>query len=81
MALAYEQNCPVARTLEIVGERWSLLILRDLLRKGPLRFQELEQSLAGVAPNTLSARLKTLEAHGVIATRLYETHPPRYSPS
>jgi DNA-binding HxlR family transcriptional regulator len=78
MALAYEQNCPVARTLEIVGERWSLLILRDLLRKGPLRFQELEQSLAGVAPNTLSARLKTLEAHGVIATRLYETHPPRY---
>jgi DNA-binding HxlR family transcriptional regulator len=78
MALAYEQNCPVARTLEIVGERWSLLILRGLLRKGPVRFQELERSLTGVAPNTLSARLKTLEAHGVIATRLYATHPPRY---
>jgi DNA-binding HxlR family transcriptional regulator len=78
MANTYAQNCPVARTLDIIGERWSLLILRDLLRKGPLRFQQLEQSLAGVAPNTLSARLKTLEAHAVIATRLYETHPPRY---
>ena len=78
MALTYDQDCPVARTLEVIGERWSLLILRDLLRFGPLRFQQLEQSLAGVAPNTLSARLKTLEAHGVVATRLYETHPPRY---
>jgi DNA-binding HxlR family transcriptional regulator len=78
MPSTYDQDCPVARTLEIIGERWSLLVLRDLLRKGPLRFQELERSLAGVAPNTLSARLKRLEAHGVIATRLYETHPPRY---
>jgi DNA-binding HxlR family transcriptional regulator len=43
-----------------------------------LRFQELEQGLAGVAPNTLSARLKALESEGVIATRLYEIQPPRY---
>ena len=78
MAISYDQDCPVARTLEIIGERWSLLVLRDLLREGPLRFQQLEQALPGAAPNTLSARLKTLEAHGVIATRLYETHPPRY---
>jgi DNA-binding HxlR family transcriptional regulator len=47
-------------------------LLRDLFRKGPLRFHELE------APNTLAARLKTLEGEGVIGTRLYETHPPRY---
>ena len=53
-------------------------MLRDLFRKGALRFQELEQGLADVAPNTLSARLKTLESEGVIATRLYEIHPPRY---
>jgi len=78
MAASYGQNCPVARALDVIGERWSLLILRDLFRKGPLRFQDLEQGLAGVAPNTLSARLKTLEAQGVIATRLYEQHPPRY---
>jgi DNA-binding HxlR family transcriptional regulator len=73
-----QEDCPVARALDTIGEKWSLLILRDLLRKGPLRFQELEVGLSGVAPNTLSARLKTLEAQGVIGTRLYEKHPPRY---
>jgi DNA-binding HxlR family transcriptional regulator len=78
MATRYGQRCPVARALDVIGERWSLLILRDLNRKGPQRFQELEQGLPGVAPNTLSARLKALEARGVIGTRLYERHPPRY---
>jgi DNA-binding HxlR family transcriptional regulator len=73
-----QDHCPVARALDIIGERWTLLILRDLFRRGPQRFQQLEQSLAGIAPNTLSARLKTLEADGVIASRLYERHPPRY---
>jgi DNA-binding HxlR family transcriptional regulator len=78
MATGYGQRCPVARALDVVGERWSLLILRDLNRKGPQRFQALEEGLPGVAPNTLSARLKMLEAHGVIGARLYERHPPRY---
>ena len=78
MTAGYGQSCPVARALDVVGERWSLLILRDLNRKGPLRFQALEQGLPGLAPNTLSARLKLLEAQEVIATRLYEQHPPRY---
>ena len=53
-------DCPVARALDVIGEKWSLLVLRDLFRKGPLRFQQLEEGLDGVAPNTLSARLKTL---------------------
>ncbi len=78
MAMGYGQRCPVARALDVIGERWSLLILRDLHRKGPLRFQALASGLPGLAPNTLSARLKLLEAQGVIATRLYEQHPPRY---
>jgi DNA-binding HxlR family transcriptional regulator len=78
MAGTYKQTCPVARALDVLGERWSLLILRDLRRRGPLRFQQLEEGLPGLAPNTLSSRLKALEAHGVIAARLYETHPPRY---
>ena len=78
MAASYGQNCPVARALDVVGERWTLLVLRDLFRRGPRRFQQFERSLAGIAPNTLSARLKTLETQGVVATRLYETHPPRY---
>jgi DNA-binding HxlR family transcriptional regulator len=78
MATRDRQICPVARALEVVGERWALLILRDLKRMGPLRFQQIEKGLAGAAPNTLSARLKALEAAGVIATRLYQRHPPRY---
>jgi DNA-binding HxlR family transcriptional regulator len=78
MATGYAQECPIARALGVIGEKWSLLVLRDLLRKGPLRFQELEAGLEGVAPNTLSARLKTLESKGVIAARLYEHHPPRF---
>ena len=79
MANGYGQkDCPVARALDVIGEKWTLLVLRDLFRKGALRFQELEQEVAGMAPNTLSARLQTLESEGVIATRLYEIHPPRY---
>jgi len=79
MASGYgQEDCPVARALDVIGEKWSLLILRDLFRKGPLRFQSFEEGLPGIAPNTLSARLKSLEAQGVITTRLYEAHPPRY---
>ena len=79
MSAGYSQeDCPIARALDVIGEKWSLLILRDLLRKGPLRFQDFEVGLKSVAPNTLSTRLKALEAQGVIGTRLYEKHPPRY---
>jgi DNA-binding HxlR family transcriptional regulator len=78
MARSYEQtNCPVARTLDIIGERWSILILRDLFLKGPRRFQDFQESLTGVAPNTLSARLKGMEKQGLIARHLYSEHPPR----
>lgn len=78
VAKAYQQrNCPVARTLDVIGERWSILLLRDLFLQGPRRFQDFQESLTGVAPNTLSARLKTLEAQGIIARRLYSEHPPR----
>lgn len=73
-----QEECPLARTLDVIGEKWSVLILRDLFRKGPLRFQQLEKGLGGVAPNTLSTRLKSLESAGVVGTRLYESHPPRY---
>lgn len=61
----------------MIGERWSILILRDLFLHGPRRFQDFQDSLAGVAPNTLSARLKTLETQGVVERRLYSEHPPR----
>ena len=77
MTNGYDLDCPIARALDAIGERWSLLILRDLFRKGPQRFADLQGSLAGIAPNTLSARLKALEAQGVVAGRMYERHPPR----
>ena len=53
----YDMRCPIARTLDIIGERWTILILRDLLLEGPRKFQDFQQSLAGISPNTLSARL------------------------
>lgn len=75
--LPYGRRCPVARTLSIIGERWTIMILRDLVRDGPRKFQDLERSLEGISPNTLSDRLKTLEENGIVAQRFYEDHPPR----
>ena len=60
-----------------MGERWTILILRDLLLEGPRKFQDLETSLAGISPTTLSSRLKKLEEHGVVVRRMYADHPPR----
>jgi DNA-binding HxlR family transcriptional regulator len=78
MARSYRQkHCPVARTLDVIGERWTILILRDLLLQGPRRFQDFQESLGAVAPNTLSARLKDMEARGLITRRPYSDHPPR----
>ena len=77
MASGYGMKCPVARTLDIVGERWTILILRDLFRQGPRRFQDFHESLKGISPNTLSARLKTLEEHAIVERRFFAEHPPR----
>jgi DNA-binding HxlR family transcriptional regulator len=76
-AMTYDMKCPVARTLDIVGERWTLLVLRDLFSDGPRKFQDFQRSLPGISPNTLSARLKTLEENGIVARHFYENHPPR----
>lgn len=78
MAKSYEiPDCPVARTLDLVGERWTILLLRDLLLQGPRRFQDFQSSLPGVAPNMLSARLKAMEDNGLIRRQLYSERPPR----
>ena len=69
--------CPVACALDVIGEKWTLLILRDLTRNPSRRFQDLLDSLHGCAPNTLSARLSSLEEQGLIERRQYEQHPPR----
>lgn len=66
---AYGQYCGLARAAEIVGERWALLIIRDLL-VGPRRFSDLLRGLPGIPTNVLTARLKALEEAGVIRRRL-----------
>jgi len=77
MARKYFLECPVGRALDIVGDRWTILILRDLLRFESRRFQDFEQALPGLTPSILSARLKDLEANAVITSRNYQEHPPR----
>lgn len=69
--------CPIARTALILGSRWTAEIIRELLQHGPRRFQDLQDAVTGIAPNTLSARLKMLEDSGVVTREFYETHPPR----
>lgn len=71
-----EAECPIARTIDHVGEWWSLLILRDAFR-GRRRFDEFQESL-GIARNILSRRLKRLVADGLLEKRLYEERPARY---
>jgi DNA-binding HxlR family transcriptional regulator len=78
MAKTYDiPDCPVALTLDLIGERWTILLLRDLLLEGPRRFQDFQASLPGVAPNILSARLKAMEDNGLIGRQLYSERPPR----
>ena len=78
MARSYSNpDCPVACALDVIGEKWTLLILRDLSLHPSRRFQDFVESLKGCAPNTLSARLTALEEQGLIERRLYEQHPPR----
>ena len=78
---SYGQYCSIARALDVVGDRWTLLIVRELLLQGPCRYTDLRNGLPGVAANLLSTRLKELEATGLItredapppiATVLYE---------
>jgi DNA-binding HxlR family transcriptional regulator len=76
MSRLYGQACPVACSLDLLGDRWTLLIVRDLLQ-GRGRFQDLLESLPGIAPTILSDRLKLLEGHGVVTRRFYSDHPPR----
>ena len=76
MSKSYAQAGPVAKALEVIGGRWTALILLELLR-GNHRFAELRESVQGIAPNVLSDRLKHLEKHGIVERRFYSDHPPR----
>jgi len=77
MAKSYAQYCPMAHALDLVGERWSLLIVRELLEDDQLRYSDLHARLDGCGTNILAARLKTLEQGGVIRRR--QLDPPAAS--
>ncbi|HUF53598.1 MAG TPA: helix-turn-helix domain-containing protein [Dehalococcoidia bacterium] len=77
MPNSYDQeHCPVARTLDIVGDRWTLLVIRDI-SLGRRRFKEIQDSLAGISPNLLADRLKRLEERRMVERSFYSQHPPR----
>lgn len=70
-------NCPVANTLDIIGDRWTLLIVRDLL-KGKKRYKEFTESDEKIPTNILANRLKAMESEGIIVKVMYSKHPPRF---
>ena len=72
----YNQACPIARTLDIIGDRWTLLIVRDLFL-GQRRFGALLASSPGIPPKLLSGRLKRLEQRALIERVVYSQHPLR----
>jgi DNA-binding HxlR family transcriptional regulator len=71
-----DDNCPVCATADIVCGKWTLLLVRDL-SEGHSRFCELERSLAGISPRTLSLRLRALEEEGIVRRTTYAEVPPR----
>jgi DNA-binding HxlR family transcriptional regulator len=76
MSAESNSTCPVCRTAEVVCGKWTLLVIRDLAA-GSSRFCELERSLEGISPRTLSLRLRALEDEGIVERHTYPEVPPR----
>jgi DNA-binding HxlR family transcriptional regulator len=76
MSAESNSSCPVCRTAEVVCGKWTLLLIRDLA-EGSGRFCELERSLEGISPRTLSLRLRALEDEGIVERHTYPEVPPR----
>ena len=66
MRSEFRSTCPIASALDIIGDKWSLLIMRDMLTRGKKTFKEFSESQEGIAPGILSSRLKWLEANGLM---------------
>ena len=71
-----DETCPVCATADIICGKWTLLVIRDLA-DGRTRFCELERSLEGISPRTLSLRLRALEEHAIVERKTYPEVPPR----
>jgi DNA-binding HxlR family transcriptional regulator len=76
MSAISNARCPVCRTSGIISGKWTLLVIRDLA-DGSRRFCELERSLEGISPRTLSLRLRALEEQGIVKRHTYPEVPPR----
>ena len=71
-------DCPIANALDLIGDKWTLLVIRDLLFLGNRKFGELLSSPEGIPTNILSDRLRRLEEHGLVAKVSYQERPPRH---
>ena len=76
MRPVHDEECSVACTADIIGSKWTAVLVHDL-SEGPRRFSELERSLPGISPRTLSERLRALEQEGIVVRRTYPESPPR----
>ena len=76
MSAISNATCPVCRTAEVISGKWTLLVIRDLA-DGSRRFCELERSLEGISPRTLSLRLRALEEQGIVERHTFPEVPPR----
>ncbi len=77
MTLAQRSSCPIASTLDLIGDHWTLLIVRDMMFFGKQRFEEFLESPEGISTNILANRLKSLEDLGLVEKQPYSNHPRR----
>lgn len=71
-------DCPIASTLDVVGDKWTLLLIRDIGLFGMHRNKDIQERDEGIPSNILANRLKHLVEQGLVEKRLYQEHPPRY---
>jgi len=76
--IARRSTCPIATALDLIGDKWTLILIRDIGLFGKHRNKEFQGGLEGIPSNILANRLKHLVESGLLAKRLYEEHPPRY---
>jgi DNA-binding HxlR family transcriptional regulator len=72
----YDETCPIAEAAKLLGDKWTLIILRNLM-DGPSRFKDLERTGEGISPSVLTARLHELEVQGIVTRAAYAEIPPR----
>jgi DNA-binding HxlR family transcriptional regulator len=75
---ARRSDCAVAATLDVLGDRWSLLLVRDLLHTGEMRYGDFAGAPESIPTNTLADRLRRLEEAGIVERVPYQEHPPRF---